>query len=195
MPDKVHLERLTDLRRVDIAPGFCAITRSDRLRETLERVLRLGAVVTAAVERSILVGYIVDMPFVPIAVAGGEVRRRWQSVPQARELGGLEVARPYRCMGIGRRLLLALSTAERLQASILMAEGFEWHWDLGACSLSATERRRELLALFEGTGFRRYDTDEPEVSHSALNFLVAFIGRRVEQESRHAFEAALFSGQ
>ena len=44
--------------------------------------------------------------------------------------------------------------------------------------------------LFEGAGFRRYDTDEPEVSYSASSFLAARIGRQVEKESRDAFQAA-----
>jgi hypothetical protein len=50
---EVRIERLVDVGRVDIVPGFFAITRSPQLREMLARVVDLGAVVTAAVHRSL----------------------------------------------------------------------------------------------------------------------------------------------
>lgn len=184
-------ERLTDLASVDIAPGFFAITRSGGLRERLEKILLLGALITAAVQRSVLVGYVADLPFMPVATVWGELTRRWQSVPDARELGAIEVARPFRAQGIGRRLLAELVAGTRLDGNILIAEGLEWHWDLEARGLSSRECRARLLALFSDAGFRRYDTDEAEITYSAANFLLARIGPQVRQQSRLAFESAL----
>ncbi len=102
---EVRIERLVDVGRVDIVPGFFAITRSPQLREMLARVLDLGAVVTAAVHRSLLIGYAADLPFLPIVLEHGEWKRRWQLLPDVRELGGIEVARPFRGSGIARLLL------------------------------------------------------------------------------------------
>ncbi len=87
---EVRIERLIDVGRVDIVPGFFAITRSPQLREMLARVVDLGAVVTAAVHRSLLIGYAADLPFLPIKLEHGEWKRRWQLLPDARELGGIE---------------------------------------------------------------------------------------------------------
>jgi acetoin utilization protein AcuA len=187
----VRIKRVTDLRQVDVAPGFFAITRTDRLREAFDDVLGIGAVITAAIDRSVVIGYAIDLPFVPIAIEGGELKRRWQSVPDAHELGAIEVARPFRGSGIGRRLLDEVVAQPQLDGRILIAEGLEWHWDLEAFHVSAGERRERLLALFSGAGFQRYDTDETEVAYSEPNFLAARVGPAVSEESRRAFQAAL----
>jgi hypothetical protein len=160
--DELNIERLTDLRRVDIAPGFFAITRSARLREVLADVLDLGAAVLAATRGSLLVGYTVDLPFVPIQFDDREWSRRW------------------------------LVPDPRLEDQILIGEGLVWHWDHEARGLYATECRAQLLALFGNAGFRRYRTDEPEIRSSPYNFLIARSGPRVAEESRLAFEGALF---
>jgi acetoin utilization protein AcuA len=191
---EVRIERLVNVGRVDIVPGFFAITRSPQLREMLARVLDLGAVVTAAVHRSLLIGYAADLPFLPIVLEHGEWKRRWQLLPDARELGGIEVARPFRGAGIARLLLEQMVSGPRLDREILIGEGLHWHWDLAARGLDVRQCRARLLALFSAAGFCSHQTDEPEVSSSPWNFLIARIGSRIPPDSRRAFEAALLAG-
>lgn len=190
----VHIVREpAELRSFDIAPGFFAITRSAELRALFTDILGLGAAITVAVDRSMLIGYAADLPFVPVQWEHGEVQRRWSLVPQARELGALEVARPFRGQGLARLLLEEMFSGGRLEDRIVIAEGLHWHWDLEQSGLSVAEARQRLLALFGGEGFQRYDTDEPEVSYSPGNFLLARLGAQVAEESVRAFREALFS--
>jgi acetoin utilization protein AcuA len=191
----VRIERLTDVSKVDIVPGFFAVTRSAELREMLLRILELDAVLFAALEGSLLVGYTADLPFLPIEFGGGSFERRWQRVPGARELGAIEVARNFRSGGIARDLLAAQVAGARLDGQILIGEGLCWHWDNESRGLAVSECRARLLALFANAGFGNYRTDEPEVSYSLSNFLVARVGPRVPAASVAAFEAALFERQ
>ncbi len=195
--DEVRIERLSsaaDLARVDVAPGFAAITPSADLRTVLAGVLEAGGVVNAAMRRAILVGYTADLPFLPIPFEGGQIIRRWQGLPDARELGGLEVARPFRGAGIAQRLLTGLVSDARLDRIILIGEALEWHWDADTGRQSIWEYRDELLRLLESAGFRRWETDEAEIEYSPANFLFARIGPFASDSSRRAFEKALMTG-
>ncbi len=194
--DELHIEQLRSsafLRGIAIADGFAAITRGPQLRGVLANVLDQGGVVTAALHGTTLAGYVVDLPFMPIPFLGAEIRRRWQDVPSTREVGGIEVARPFRSGGIARRLLAAMVADGRLDAVILLAEGFHSHWDLEARPVSVWDARAQLIRLFETAGFVRHDTDEPEVTESPANFLVARVGPRVPELHRAAFLHARFA--
>jgi GNAT superfamily N-acetyltransferase len=194
--DDVAIERFTsaaDLARVDVAPGFAAINSSADLRTVLSGVLEAGGVVNAALRRSILVGYTADLPFLPIAFEGRQIIRRWQDLPDTRELGGFEVARAFRGAGVAQRLLAGLVSDARLERVILIGEALEWHWDADTDRRSIWEYRDDLLRLLETAGFRRWETDEPEIKYSPANFLFARIGRFTPDASRRAFEKALIS--
>ncbi|HEY2030119.1 MAG TPA: hypothetical protein VGH20_13020 [Myxococcales bacterium] len=190
----MEIRRLADPSAVDIAPGFCAVTRSPQLRAMLTEVLTLGAVVTAALDGAVLVGYAVDLPYLPIVFDGDEYQRRWQPLSDVRELGVLEVARGVRGAGLGRGLLAGMLEGGRLDRQIVIGEGLAWHWDVEARGLGLSGCRAALLNLFESAGFRRYRTDEPEVAYSPYNFLVARVGPKVPEASRLAFEGALMTG-
>jgi len=193
----VRIERFTsaaELARFDVTPGFAAITPSADLRKVLAAVLQAGGVVNAALRRSILVGYTADLPFLPIPFDGGQIIRRWQRLPDVRELGGLEVAKPFRGAGIAQRLLAGLVSDARLDRIVLIGEALEWHWDADIGRQSIWEYRDELSRLLETAGFRRWETDEPEIKYSPANFLFARIGPRTSDASRRAFDQALITG-
>jgi GNAT superfamily N-acetyltransferase len=194
---EVRIERLTsaaELARFDVAPGFAAISSSANLRTVLADVFAAGGVVNAALRGSILVGYTADLPFLPIPFGGGQIIRRWQGLPDARELGGLEVARPFRGAAIAQRLLAGLVSDARLDRIILIGEALAWHWDADTGQQSIWEHRDDLLRLLERAGFRRWETDEAEIKYSPANFLFARIGPLTSDASRRAFEKALMTG-
>lgn len=189
--DDVRFIRLGDVSGVDIAPGFVAITRTAHLREALARILAGGGAIFAALQGSLLIGYAADAPVAPVD-GGGKWSRRWEALRDVRE-GAIEVARGFRNAGVARRLLAEVTSTSRLDDAILIGEALVWHWDLKGVGSSANVYRTRLLALLCAAGFRRYETDETEISASEHNFLVARIGPRVSDYSRRAFEAALFA--
>jgi hypothetical protein len=83
-----------------VASGFGSIVDSREVPPMFRRVLAAGGNVTAALLGGVLVGYAADLPFAPVEWDGGRIVRRWQAVPQARELGAVEVAAPFRNRGI-----------------------------------------------------------------------------------------------
>jgi GNAT superfamily N-acetyltransferase len=187
----LRIERLTDPGKVDIAPDFFAITRSGELREMLARILELDSFVVAAVRDSVMLGYAVDLPYVAIEFEGMIIKRRWHDLPDVRELGAIEVARGSREKGLAKKLLEALAENERLENKIVIGEGLMWHWDYEARGVSVSQCRAQLLSLFASANYRNYRTNEPEVSFSPLNFLMARVGSKVTAASRKAFESAL----
>ena len=175
-----------------VAPGFSSIVETREVPSMFRRVLAAGGNVTAALARGALVGYAADLPFVPIEWDGGLIVRRWQTVPQARELGAVEVAAPFRNRGIARQLMQALADDDRLERFIVIGEALSWHWDLGAAGIDVWEYRRRLVRLLGSAGFGRFDTDAPDVADSPVNFLAVRIGAATTRSSQQAFSQALF---
>jgi acetoin utilization protein AcuA len=105
----------------------------------------------------------------------------------------VEVAAPFRNRGIARELMRALADGGRLEPFIVIAEALQWHWDLGTAGIDVWEYRRRLIRLLESAGFRRFDTDAPDVSEHAANFLAARIGNGAPRCAPRAFEEALFA--
>jgi acetoin utilization protein AcuA len=187
------IERYTSPGEIDgirVAAGFRSIVSTLEVAAMFRRVLAGGGQITAALVDGVVVGYAADLPFTPIAWAGGRVDRRWQSVPHARELGAVEVAAPFRNRGVARRLMRAFAENGRLEGYIVIGEALSWHWDLS--TVDVWEYRRRLMRLLESAGFRRFDTDSPEVLQDSANFLAARIGTATEATAQRAFAEALF---
>lgn len=110
-----------------VAAGFSSIVKTGEVPSMFRRVLAADGNVTAALSGGVLVGYAADLPFVPIEWDGARIVRRWEMVPQARELGAVEVAAPFRNRGIARRLMQALADDERLERFIVIGEALRWH--------------------------------------------------------------------
>jgi len=182
----------SQIEALRVGQGFTAIVESPEVPAMFRRVFAAGGNVTAALVNGVLVGYAADLPFVPVEWDGGRVLRRWESVPQARELGAVEVAAPFRNRGIARRLMDALAADGRLEPYIVIGEALRWHWDLATSGIDVWEYRRRLAGLLESAGFRRFDTDSPDVALDPVNFLAARIGTSTASAAQRAFAQALF---
>jgi acetoin utilization protein AcuA len=187
-----RFETQRDLERLRVAEGFGAIARSEDVPAMFARTLAARGTITAALHDGVLVGYAADLPFLPVEWDGGRIDRRWDALPEARELGAVEVAAPFRNRGIARDLMRALADGGRLDDFIVIAEALQWHWDLASAGADVWEYRRRLMRLLESAGFRRFDTDAPEVAEHAANFLAARIGAGTHLGAQHAFAQALF---
>jgi acetoin utilization protein AcuA len=187
-----RFETPSEIEGLRIAGGFSAIVPTAEVLEMFRKSVAIGGTITAALLRGALVGYAADLPFAPVEWNGQRIARRWEAIPQVRELGAVEVAAPFRNRGIARKLMQALAEGDRLERYIVIGEALSWHWDVAAAGNDPWEYRRRLSQLLESAGFYRFATDAPDVTYDAVNFLAARIGGATAPSSRRAFEEALF---
>jgi acetoin utilization protein AcuA len=195
MNQELSVERLETCSQVEglsVAGGFSAIVPTAEVLAMFRKSVEIGGTITAARLQGTLVGYAADLPFAPIEWEGQRIVRRWEAIPDVRELGAVEVAAPFRNRGIARRLMHAFAEGDRLERYIVIGEALSWHWDVARTGNDPWEYRRRLCRLLESAGFRRFATDAPDVTYDPLNFLAARIGLATAPSSRRAFEEALF---
>jgi len=108
------------------------------------------------------------------------------------EIVALEVSRRYRGCRLGQRLLHIGLTNEIFEDRIVYMVGYSWTWDLEGAGLTATEYRRLLMDMLLPYGFKRYPTNEPNVSLRPENIFMARIGSRVPEETIRKFKRLLF---
>ena len=187
-----RFETRSQIDGLRVAAGFGAIVPTAEVVEMFRKSVAIGGTITAALLQGALVGYAADLPFAPIEWDGQRIARRWEAIPEVRELGAVEVAAPFRNRGIARTLMQAFAEGDRLERYIVIGEALSWHWDVAAAGNDPWEYRRRLSRLLESAGFQRFDTDAPDVTYDAASFLAARIGGATAPSSRRAFEAALF---
>jgi GNAT superfamily N-acetyltransferase len=187
-----RFETLSEIEGLRVSGGFSAIVPTAEVLDMFRKSVAIGGTVTAALLRGALVGYAADLPFAPVEWNGQRIARRWEAIPQVRELGAVEVAAPFRNQGIARKLMQAFAEGDRLERYIVIGEALCWHWDVAGAGNDPWEYRRRLCRLLESAGFQRFDTDAPDVTYHAANFLAARIGGATAPSSRRAFEEALF---
>lgn len=185
----------TRLGSLAIDPGFAAIVKSETVGEVLRQVLAIGGDVTVAVAAGRLVGYVTIAPFEPIRWAGRIYHRRWERLPGGRELGSIEVSRPWRGRGLGERLVLATVADGSLDRTIVVSEELSWHWDDEELGLTKREYRAMLQRLLAKAGFQEFKTDEPNIRSDPYNMLMARIGPLVLEDERDRFMSLLFTGE
>lgn len=104
----------------------------------------------------------------------------WEGVENLYEVA-IEVSTRWRGRGVARRLLAFALSLEALEEVILFALGLSWHWDTEGLRLSTRGYGRLIAHLFAAHGFQEYATNEPDISMNPNNFLLARIGKRVDQ--------------
>ncbi len=108
------------------------------------------------------------------------------------EIAALEVSREYRGVELGKRLLHLGLTDPIIEDRITYMVGYSWTWDLEGTGLAANEYRQILINLLTPYGFRRYPTNEPNVSLRPENIFMARIGANVDEEVVRRFKNLLF---
>ncbi len=159
-------------------------------KEALLKVAHMegGRVVAAYTDDKRLVGYIAFHPPDP--------RTRFGQLASERvvELGGIEVARGWRGLGIAKRMLKVAFAKGAFRDKIVFAAGYRWCWDLEGTDLEVGRYRRMMQRLFERYGFRAFVTDEPNIAEDPLNLFVVRVGRLVPKARFRAFQALLVTG-
>jgi len=176
------------------APGIGAFSRyspqaADRQHAALVKVagLAFGRVLVAHLGIQ-LVAYLAFHP--------PEDSSRWASLPQGQilELGGIEVARGSRGVGLARRLMDQAFAPPDFDEVIVFAQAFTWCWDLEGTGMSMAEYRQMMLRLFGVYGFAPYVTDEPNIRYDRASVLLARLGPKVSPALAKEFQALLTEG-
>ena len=176
------------------APGIGAFSRyspqaADRQHAALIAVATLayGRVLVAHRGRD-LVAYLTFHP--------PEGECRWASLPRGKilELGGIEVARGFRGMGLARRLMDQAFAPPDFDDVIVYAQALTWCWDLDGSGMSVADYRQMMLRLFGAYGFESYVTDEPNIRFDRRSFLLARMGPKIPPALVNEFQALLIKG-
>lgn len=121
---------------------------------------------------------------------------RWASLPQGQvlELGGIEVARGFRGLGLARRLMDLAFAPPDFDAVIVYAEALIWCWDLSGSGMSMEGYRQMMLRLFGAHGFEHHATDEPNIRYDRSNLLLVRMGPLAPPDLVQQFKARLIDG-
>src|SRR4051812_861767 len=118
-----RFETRSQIQALRIAGGFSAIVPTAEVLEMFGKSLAIGGTITAALLEGALIGYAADLPFLPVEWNGQRIVRRWEAIPEVRELGAVEVAAPVRHPRTARQLLPTFAGGERPQRHNVHREG------------------------------------------------------------------------
>ncbi len=112
------------------------------------------------------------------------------------ELGGLEIARPWRGVGVAKALFQALFCNEQFpyfEDKIVMNIQTIYCWDLDCSAETTWQYRNMMKTMLEKFDFFVQFTDDPEVREHPANMLMVRIGRNTSKQSREAFASKCVS--
>ena len=118
---------------------------------------------------------------------------RWAPLPpgQILELGGIEVARGLRGLGLASQLMRRAFSSPDFDATIVYAQALTWCWDLEGSTLGMAGYRHMMLRLFGAHGFEPSITDEPNIRYDRANLLLVRLGPRAPAALVEQFQATL----
>lgn len=108
------------------------------------------------------------------------------------EVSVFEVSRKWRSMGISTGILKHLVNSGKWEDSILYMVGYSWTWDLDGKGLDPMSYRDMLINIFYRQGFRRFQTNEPNVMLRPENLFMARLGESVPEDLKNRFKLLRF---
>ncbi len=117
---------------------------------------------------------------------------RWQRVGDRimMEVSVIEIGRPWRSLGISKRILRLLVDHPLKEAKIFYMVGFSWTWDLER--ISAMDYRNMLIDIFSQQGFKTFQTNEPNIMMRPENLFMARIGNTMSESIQKRFKQVRF---
>jgi hypothetical protein len=179
----IHDATLADVEAYAVHPGLTSMMHNPVVRRSILRNLATdpAARLTLAVVDGTVIGH----------YAIGPSFGRWQALPRVREVA-FEVARGWRRLGIlGRMGDVALGDPA-VDDEIVLAFLWPAAWDVEHVGLQPTRYRAMLTDLGARYGFRRVQTDEPELAYGGA--LLVRVGARVPADAVAAFDDARILG-
>jgi acetoin utilization protein AcuA len=108
------------------------------------------------------------------------------------ELGAIEVANAFRCLGLGKQLITLAFTEHQFDNMIVFTTEYYWHWDLRSSGLNVWDYRGMMQRLMEHGGLTLYATDDPEICAHPANCLMVRVGSEVPLTSVEKFDRLRF---
>jgi len=117
---------------------------------------------------------------------------RWQRVGDRimMEVSVIEIGRPWRSLGISKRILRFLVDHPLKEVTIFYMVGFSWTWDLER--ISAMDYRNMLIDIFSQQGFKTFQTNEPNIMMRPENLFMARIGDTISESILRNFKEVRF---
>ena len=173
---------------IDAGLGFFWHNRPDLQRAALLRIAAepLGRLTIAHSAERKIIGY--------VTITAPDTDTRWgrDHIEGLLELGGIEVGREWRGLGLSSALMKDTFSGAVLDKAIVIATGYRWCWDVESAGMTIREYRDMLHRVFQRYGFKFFETDEPNIAWYPDNALVARIGPRVSGRLQAQFKALLF---
>ncbi len=173
---------------IDDGLGFFWHNRSDLQRAALLKI-------AAQPQSRVTVAHNADCAIVGyVTITTPDEDTRWgrDHIDGLLELGGIEVSRAWRGLGLSDALMKATFANGAFDKMIVIATGYRWCWDVEPTGLTVREYREMLLRVFQRYGFEFFETDEPNIAWYPDNALVARIGSHVPLHLLGQFKALLF---
>lgn len=108
------------------------------------------------------------------------------------ELGAVEVAKEYRSLGLGKKMIRLAFLDEQMENYIVFTTEYYWHWDLEGTRLSVWDYRKMMEQLMKSVDMIWYATDDPEICSHPANCLMVRIGKQVPLSSKEQFDRVRF---
>jgi acetoin utilization protein AcuA len=108
------------------------------------------------------------------------------------ELGAIEVASPFRGLGLGKRMLELAFSKGQMDNVIVFTTEYYWHWDLEGAKLNVWEYRKMMERLMQSVGMVWFATDDPEICSHPANCLMVKVGKDVSLDSQQQFDRIRF---
>ncbi|WP_025028787.1 GNAT family N-acetyltransferase [Caldalkalibacillus mannanilyticus] len=171
--------------------GLVAFRRpsSEQFQALLSIAELAEARIIAAMEGNTIVGYVTFLYPDPL--------ERWSEakMQDLLELGAIEVAPPYRNLGLGKEMLRVAFMDDAMEDYIVITTEYYWHWDLKGTGLDVWQYRKIMERMMTSAGLKWYATDDPEICSHPANCLMARIGDRVPVSSIEAFDQIRFTNR
>ena len=173
---------------IDSGLGFFWHSRPDLQRDALLRI-------AAQPQGRLTIAYNVERKIVGyVTITAPDADTRWgrDHIEGLLELGGIEVGREWRGLGLSNALMKDTFGGSAFDRAIVIATGYRWCWDVESAGMTIREYREMLHRVFQRYGFMFFETDEPNIAWYPDNALVARIGPRVSAQLQAQFKGLLF---
>lgn len=121
--------------------------------------------------------------------------KRWIKVGEQvmMEVSVIEVSRPWRSLGISRKMLDFLLDHPIKESRILYMVGYSWTWDLEGSDLQPMNYRDMMIDLFSAYGFKTVQTNEPNILLRPENLFMVRIGANISEKIKKRFSLVRFN--
>ena len=120
---------------------------------------------------------------------------RWNKVGEKvmMEVSVIEVSRPWRSLGISKKMLDLLLDHPLKESRIIYMVGYSWTWDLEGSGLQPMNYRDQMIKLFSTNDFKIAQTNEPNILLRPENLFMVRIGANISEKMKKRFSLVRFN--